>query len=109
MVEYSAQSAAAGSAARAASPAQTAPVAETRHGKVRCTVKDGINLFKGIPYGAATSGANRFRKPQPPQAWSGVREATAYPNMAPQPPAPIRGLFESWTDPTTPAEDCLGL
>jgi para-nitrobenzyl esterase len=109
MVEYSAQSAAAGSAARAASPAQTAPVAETRHGKVRGTVKDGINLFKGIPYGAATSGANRFRKPQPPQAWSGVREATAYPNMAPQPPAPIRGLFESWTDPTTPAEDCLGL
>jgi len=109
MVEYSAQSAAAGSAARAATPSQAAPVAETRHGKVRGGVTDGINIFKGIPYGAATSGANRFRKPQPPQAWSGVRDATAYPNMAPQPPAPIRGLFASWTDPTSIDEDCLGL
>jgi para-nitrobenzyl esterase len=52
---------------------------------------------------------NRFRGPQPPQAWSGVRDATAYPNMAPQPPAPIRGLFASWTDPTSISEDCLGL
>ena len=77
----------------------------------RCVArsKDGISVFKGIPYGAPTSGANRFRKPQPPQAWSGVRDATAYPNMAPQPPAPIRGLFASWTDPTTISEDCLGL
>lgn len=109
MVEYSAQPAAAGSAARAASPAQAAPMAETRTGKVRGTVSDGINIFKGIPYGAPTGGANRFRKPQPPQAWSGVRDAVLYPNMAPQPPAPIRGLFASWTDPTTINEDCLGL
>jgi para-nitrobenzyl esterase len=108
MVEYSAQSAAAG-AARAASPAQAAPVAETRHGKVRGTVSDGISVFKGIPYGASTAGGNRFRKPQPPKAWSGVRDSLAYPNMAPQPPAPIRGLFASWTDPTTVDEDCLGL
>jgi para-nitrobenzyl esterase len=107
MTGIQAQSASAG-AARAAS-SQTAPVAETRHGKVSGTLKDGISIFKGIPYGAPTSGANRFRKPQPPQAWSGVRDATTYPNMAPQPPAPIRGLFASWTDPTTPAEDCLGL
>jgi para-nitrobenzyl esterase len=108
MVEYSAQSAVAG-AARAASPAQTAPVAETRTGKVRGTIRDGISIFKGIPYGASTAGANRFRKPQLPRAWSGVRDALAYPNMAAQPPAPIRGLFASWTDPTTIDEDCLGL
>jgi para-nitrobenzyl esterase len=109
MTEIQAQSASAG-AARAASPQdQLAATAETRHGKVRGTVNDGISIFKGIPYGATTSGANRFRKPQLPQAWSGVRDATAYPHMAPQPPAPIRGLFESWTDPTTVAEDCLGL
>lgn len=109
MSEIRAQSAAAGSAARAAAPRQQAPVAETRHGKVRGALSDGINVFKGIPYGAPTSGANRFRKPQPPQPWSGVRDALAYPNMAPQPPAPVRGLFASWTDPTTISEDCLGL
>ena len=110
MTEIQAQSAVAGSAARSASPqSQAASIAETRYGKVRGTAKEGISVFKGIPYGAPTSGANRFRKPQPPQAWAGVRDATAYPNMAPQPPAPIRGLFASWTDPTTISEDCLGL
>jgi para-nitrobenzyl esterase len=101
------QAQAAGSAAKAAQG--TAPVAETRHGKVRGHLNGAINVFKGIPYGAPTSGANRFRKPQPPQAWSGVRDALAYPSMAPQPPAPIRGLFASWTDPTTIGEDCRGL
>ena len=88
---------------------QTEPVAETRSGKVRGIVKDGISVFKGIPYAASTAGANRFRAPQPVAAWSGVRDALAYPNMAPQPPAPARGLFASWTDPTSISEDCLGL
>lgn len=88
---------------------QPAPIAESRYGKVRGTVNGDIRVFKGVPYGAPTSGANRFRKPLPPQAWSGVRDATAYPDMAPQAAAPIRGLFASWTDPSTPSEDCLGL
>ncbi len=85
------------------------PVAETRYGKVRGVLSDGICVFKGIPYGAPTSGANRFRKPQPPKAWSGVRAAIAYPNMAPQMPWPLVGLFSSWTEPTRISEDCLGL
>lgn len=107
MTDVQAQSAATGAARSARSQAE--PTAETRYGKVRGAVNEGISVFKGIPYGAPTSGANRFRKPQPPQAWSGIRDANAYPSMAPQPPAPIRGLFASWTDPTTPGEDCLGL
>lgn len=86
-----------------------APTADTRHGKVRGAVDGNISIFKGIPYGASTAGANRFRKPQPPRAWSGVRDALAYPSMAPQPPAPPRGLFASWTDPSSIGEDCLGL
>lgn len=86
-----------------------APTAETRYGKVRGAANGDISIFKGIPYGAPTSGQNRFRKPQPPQVWSGVRDALHYPPMAPQPPAPSRGLFASWTDPTSVGEDCLGL
>src|SRR5579871_851913 len=86
-----------------------APIATTAAGKVRGQVVDGINIFKGIPYAASTAGANRFRKPQPVQEWSGVRDALAYPPMSPQPDRPIRGLFASWTDPTKSGEDCLGL
>ena len=86
-----------------------APTVETQYGRVRGAVKDGISVFKGIPYGAPTSGGNRFRQPQPPEAWTGIRDALTYPHMAPQPDNVIRGLFESWTDPTTSNEDCLGL
>ena len=96
-----------GAAARPANAEDA--IADTASGKVRGRSVDGINVFKGIPYAASTAGANRWRRPQPPQAWSGVRDALTYPSMAPQPDAPIRGLFASWTDPTTSGEDCLGL
>jgi para-nitrobenzyl esterase len=93
----------------AAAAATQAPTVETQYGRVRGVLNDGISVFKGIPYGAPTSGGNRFRAPQPPEAWTGVRDTLTYPSMAPQPASPIRGLFESWTDPTTVGEDCLGL
>jgi para-nitrobenzyl esterase len=98
-----------GGTAAALNPAADAPIASTAGGKIRGQVVDGINVFKGIPYAATTAGANRFRKPQPPKDWSGIRDALTYPAMAPQPDRPIRGLFASWTDPTTSGEDCLGL
>jgi len=96
-----------GAAARPAIP--DAPIANTVSGKVRGELIDGVNVFKGIRYAASTAGANRWRKPQPVQPWSGVRDALTYPSMAPQHDAPITGLFASWTDPTTSGEDCLGL
>jgi hypothetical protein len=47
-------------------------VADTQYGKVRGYVLRGINYFLGIPYGADTSGANRFMPPQKPKPWSDV-------------------------------------
>jgi para-nitrobenzyl esterase len=59
-------------------------VAETTYGRVRGTEVSGIKIFKGIPYGATTTGQNRFMPPVAPAKWSGVRDALAYGSSAPQ-------------------------
>jgi para-nitrobenzyl esterase len=64
------------------------PEAATRSGRVRGHTRKGAAVFMGIPYGADTSGANRFRAPMPPQPWGGVRDATMPGQRAPQPTPP---------------------
>jgi para-nitrobenzyl esterase len=59
-------------------------VANTSYGKVRGFVLRGINTFLGIPYGADTSGANRFMPPQKPKAWTEVLPVVWWGNTAPQ-------------------------
>ena len=59
-------------------------VVSTAHGKVRGYVMRGINTFLGIPYGADTSGANRFLPPQKPKPWADVYPALWWGNSAPQ-------------------------
>jgi para-nitrobenzyl esterase len=59
-------------------------VTDTQHGRVRGYVLRGIHYFLGIPYGADTSGANRFLPPQKPKAWADVRPAIWWGNSAPQ-------------------------
>jgi para-nitrobenzyl esterase len=59
-------------------------IAETSYGKVRGSAAGDVKVFKGIPYGADTAGANRFMPPVKPAAWTGVRDALAYGSTAPQ-------------------------
>ena len=61
--------------------------AETTHGKVRGLINSAIRQFKGVPYGASTAGANRFKRPQPPTPWSGVRDCVGYGPASPQLPS----------------------
>ena len=83
-------------------------IVETANGKVQGEVFRGISIFRGIPYGAPTSGVNRFLPPKPPQSWSGVRTSVLYGETAPQ--APGR-LAEGGTPNNRPriGEDCLVL
>ena len=86
-----------------------APIASTAHGRVRGATDEGIHVFKGIPYGATTIGAARFHAPAPPADWSGIRDALAYPPMAPQSIFTPGSLFASWTFDKELSEDCLAL
>ena len=90
--------------------AEAAPIVTTRYGKVRGFAEDGVKIFKGIPYGASTEGANRFMPPKTPQPWSDVRDATQFGNRAPQTDA--TGFMEEEVvalDRRTQSEDCLRL
>ena len=69
---------------RAATWAQTAPIATTSSGKVRGFIDRRVLVFKGIPYGDDTS-KTRFQPPVKPQPWKGVRDALAFGPQAPQP------------------------
>src|SRR5512134_3521830 len=59
-------------------------VANTTYGKARGFVLRGIHQFLGLPYGADTSGANRFLPPQKPKPWTDVFPALWWGNSAPQ-------------------------
>jgi para-nitrobenzyl esterase len=85
------------------------PTAMTQSGQVRGALEHGINVFRGIPYGAPTGGANRFRPPKPPASWSGTRDATAFGDRCPQIAAPTIAAWSSWTEPVHQSEDCLVL
>ncbi len=82
---------------------------ETAAGRLRGYVENGVQIFKGVPYGGTTGGANRFLPPQKAGRWTGVRDAFEYGGRAPQilggePPELIL------TDPREPqSEDCLML
>jgi len=88
---------------------------ETTSGVVRGMANTGIKIFRGIPYGADTSGRNRFMPPKKPAAWSGVRHAIGYTSIAPQTAAGFRSDYSQliqWDKHVGTGgmgEDCLSL
>src|SRR5882672_5522321 len=89
------------------------PVVETASGKVSGMAAGGVHVFKGIPYGAPTSGANRFLPPKKPEPWTGGREAIVYAGRSPQAAASAQRpeLATVWgpVDTLPVGEDCLTL
>jgi para-nitrobenzyl esterase len=96
-----------------AAEADLFPIVETAEGKLRGLASGGVSVFKGIRYGADSSGANRFRPPQPVQPWSGVRDALDYGNISPQIPGSRRHAYADLIlndlQPGGMGEDCLVL
>ncbi|GGY30672.1 carboxylesterase/lipase family protein [Pseudoduganella albidiflava] len=85
--------------------AATGPVAAIDSGKLEGAIENGIASWNGIPYAAPPVGALRWRAPQPPAGWTGIRAATSFGNDCMQVPFPqdLAPLA------TKPAEDCLYL
>lgn len=87
--------------------------AMTTAGPVRGYRQGGVKMFKGVPYGAPTGGAGRFRPPRPPRAWAEVRSCLHYGPIAPQDKGTGRFQDEEafifrWND-AVEDEDCLRL
>ena len=61
-----------------------AVVAETATGRVRGTRQGDVVTFLGVPYGAPTSGKQRFRRSTGAQPWRETLDANAYGAPAPQ-------------------------
>lgn len=79
-------------------------VVETRAGTVRGAVRDGVAVWRGIPYARAP----RFRPPEP-VTWSGEHDATRFGPVAVQSRDPRTAMMSGMTDKIAMAEDCLAL
>ncbi|MBV1930605.1 MAG: carboxylesterase/lipase family protein [Porticoccaceae bacterium] len=57
---------------------------EVMHGKLKGSEKDGIYVFKGIPYAFPPMGEFRWQPPQDPWPWTGILDASEFGKWAPQ-------------------------
>jgi para-nitrobenzyl esterase len=75
--------------------------------------EDGVTVYKGVPFARPPVGPLRWRPPQPPAPWSGVRQATEFSAAPIQPPIPRRSIMyhTNFADRVEPVfdEDCLYL
>jgi para-nitrobenzyl esterase len=104
--------------------ADASPIVETTAGKVRGSSLNGVQMFKGIHYGASTAGSMRFLPPVAAKSWTGVRDALEYGPPSPQDSAgqdladkelqaavagSATGFGRLLLGPGTMSEDCLVL
>ena len=76
-------------------------------GPMRGTERDGIRIFKGLPYALPPIGAGRWKPPAPMPAWTGEREATRFGPACIQPPSRPGSIYSE--PPAAMSEDCLSL
>jgi len=77
----------------------------TTYGELEGVAREQHVAFYGIPYAAPPAGERRFRAPEPPASWSGVRLADTPGPAARQSSHPIPGFAASGPQ----DEDCLYL
>ena len=86
---------------------QSAPVCRIELGALSGLWQDGVAVFRGVPFAAPPTGERRFAPASPPEAWSGLCDATRHGPIAPQTPSRLRAAMGDFTRPQD--EDCLTL
>lgn len=86
------------------STAPTDPLVTIDTGQLRGARAEDVLVFRGIPYAAPPTGELRWRPPQPPVAWTGIRSAQDYGPMCSQPRSAML-----WFELIDLSEDCLTL
>jgi para-nitrobenzyl esterase len=81
-------------------------VAETHYGMVQGYVTGGALVWKGVPYAQPPVGNLRWRAPEDPNSWAGVRDATLPAKKCTQLLTTTEWLRPGGVDPDS-AEDCL--
>ena len=76
---------------------------QTQHGWLEGERRDDHSVFRGIPFARPPTGALRFRAPEPPEPWTGVRLAREFGPSSVQ----ARGVMMAPPEPFR--EDCLYL
>ena len=89
--------------------ATAGPVVDTSAGRIRGEALQGCVAFRGVPYGAPTGGPNRFKPPQARAPWPGVRDATRFANISPQPIMSVIPEEDDSQAHEPQGEDCLML
>ena len=70
-------------------------------------LSSGVSAYKGIPFAAPPVGALRWRAPEPPAKWEGVRQATKFSAVCMQTPYAEGSPYRTQAEPLS--EDCLYL
>lgn len=81
---------------------------QTRYGALKGTAQNSVHTWKGVPFAQPPTGEFRFKEPQAPKAWSGVRNAAEFGPVCPQ-PSDLLSMSFAGAEMPVQSEDCLYL
>lgn len=85
---------------------------KTKYGILEGREAAGMLQFFGVPYAKPPIGELRFRPPEKPESWDGIRKAFNYEARSPQPSTPNyigHYMVGDYNDGSPQSEDCLYL
>jgi para-nitrobenzyl esterase len=88
-----------------------APTVELSSGRLSGSTEGPLAVFRGVRFARPPVGPRRFAPPQPPEPWTGVREAATFGPAAAQSAIDVTYVpgFSLWEGIGATSEDCLTL